>query len=690
MDIRIIKGNTANLPFIAQLEKKCFNEIQQSNLRCLRLSLNSKFQSVYIAQVKTKSRWENAGAVVLHIHKKTLRVYSIAVLEEYRLIRIGKRLMEYCIQFAETQGYEKISLEALSSNNALISWYQAFGFAVNETLPNYYASGFDAVRMSVKVKNEKHIPAIENLIVMDRPKLFSINIPDTEVISGRQYINSNKYKTMKNVRVFNLCDSYKYQTEGYYVSLLASAREHRVFPSVTTIGDYKNITFIKSISSELDDLIQKTLASETEKKASLNIYFGQTPTEKYKVLASKLYNIFESPLIQIEFAKGKNWQINRITPLIYSKLSEDDRSQLQEYIEKFFSRKRFHRPRLKNYKYDLAILVNPEEKNSPSCPRALERFKAAADKCGFYTEFITKDDINRISEFDALFIRETTSVNNHTYMIARLAYAEGLVVIDDPWSILRCSNKIFLHERMVLNKIPVPYSKILSKSCFKPSDVSDMSFPLVLKQPDGSFSVGVSKVNNVGELEESLKKLFKSSELIIAQSFIPSDFDWRIGLIDQKPLYACKYYMAPGHWQIYNWKRDDDDRLGISQAVPIEEIPPKVLDTAMKAASLMGDGLYGVDLKEINGEVYIIEVNDNPNIDYKIEDLILKDELYMRIIRSIYNRIEMSRNVSRFVAADPIPIMPARQIPVTHPEMNTRQSAEAYRQELLEQEMLAE
>lgn len=671
MDIRIIKGSPDNLPFIAQLERKCFSEMQQSSLRCLRLSLSSVFQSVYLAQVKSKNRWEDAGAIVLHIHKKTLRFYSIAVLEEHRLHRIGKRLMEHCIQLAETKGFEKISLEALSSNSALISWYQAFGFVQSEVLHNYYAEGFDAIRMSMKLKTEKHIQSVENLIVIDRPKLFTIDIPDTEVISGKQYIGSNKYKTMKNVRVFNLCESYKYQTEGYYVSLLASARGHRVLPSVTTIGDYKNITFIKSMSSELDELIQKTLASETEKKASVNIYFGQTPTEKFKTLANKLYNIFESPLIQIEFAKGKNWQINRITPLSYSKLSEDDRSQMLGYIEQYFSKKHFRRPRLKNYKYDLAILVNPDEKNSPSNARALEKFKAAADKCGFYTEFITKDDINRISEFDALFIRETTSVNDHTYMFARLAYAEGLVVIDDPWSILRCSNKIFLHERMVLNKIPVPYSKILSKSGFKPSDVADMNFPLVLKQPDGSFSVGVSKVNSVEELETSLKKLFKSSELIIAQSYIPSEFDWRIGIMDQKPLFACKYYMAPGHWQIYNWAKKDDDSLGNSQAVPIDQVPKKVLDTALKAASLMGDGLYGVDLKEINGSVFIIEVNDNPNIDYKIEDLILKDELYMRVIQSIYNRIEMSRDVSRFVAADPIPMMPARQFPATMPNQPT-------------------
>lgn len=67
----------------------------------------------------------------------------------------------------------------------------------------------------------------------------------------------------------------------------------------------------------------------------------------------------------------------------------------------------------------------------------------------------------------------------------------------------------------------------------------------------------------------------------------------------------------------------------------------------------MGDGLYGVDLKEINGKVYVIEVNDNPNIDSGVEDLVLGKELYRKLARSFYTRIEMSRNISRFVSVEP-------------------------------------
>ena len=130
---------------------------------------------------------------------------------------------------------------------------------------------------------------------------------------------------------------------------------------------------------------------------------------------------------------------------------------------------------------------------------------------------------------------------------------------------------------------------------------------------------------------------------------MPSDYDWRIGVLDQAPLFACKYFMAKDHWQIYNWNSESKFKGGNSETVAIKDVPEAVVKTAVKAASLIGDGLSGVDLKMVNGEVYVIEINDNPNIDADVEDDILKDELYTRIIRSLKNRIEINRNIAQFV-----------------------------------------
>src|SRR5699024_7579934 len=126
--------------------------------------------------------------------------------------------------------------------------------------------------------------------------------------------------------------------------------------------------------------------------------------------------------------------------------------------------------------------------------------------------------------------------------------------------------------------------------------------------------------------------LFEDSAIILAQEFTPTEFDWRIGVLNGQPLYACKYYMAKGHWQIYKHLDSGKSDSGLVDTIPLYKVPKDVIRTALKATSLIGKGLYGVDLKVVNGTAMIIEINDNPSIDYGIEDAILGDDLYYRIL----------------------------------------------------------
>ena len=72
-----------------------------------------------------------------------------------------------------------------------------------------------------------------------------------------------------------------------------------------------------------------------------------------------------------------------------------------------------------------------------------------------------REDYGRIAEFDALFLRETTRVDHHTYRFARRAAAEGLVLIDDPESILRCTNKVYQAELFARHKIACPPTMVV-------------------------------------------------------------------------------------------------------------------------------------------------------------------------------------------------------------------------------------
>ena len=193
---------------------------------------------------------------------------------------------------------------------------------------------------------------------------------------------------------------------------------------------------------------------------------------------------------------------------------------------------------------------------------------------------------------------------------------------------------------MTSNKIPVPKSTIISKDKATP-DTEKLEFPFILKEPDGAFSRGVKKVKNEEELKALLKGFFKGSELLIAQEFMPTPFDWRVGIINNEPLYVCRYYMARDHWQIVNWKEGDKHVEGNADTLAVEQAPVGLLQTALKATKLIGNGLYGVDIKEVNGKFYVIEVNDNPNIDSGVEDKIIKNKLYERIMEIMLERIKM-------------------------------------------------
>ena len=65
-----------------------------------------------------------------------------------------------------------------------------------------------------------------------------------------------------------------------------------------------------------------------------------------------------------------------------------------------------------------------------------------------------------------------------------------------------------------------------------------------------------------------------------------------------------------------------------------------MVETALKAANLIGDGFYGVDLKQNERGVFVIEINDNPNLDRGVEDAVLKDELYIRLLQEFVRRLE--------------------------------------------------
>lgn len=507
--------------------------------------------------------------------------------------------------------------------------------AMTSNAPSPAREGVGLQRAAVSGPN-----SMPTLIVVNSPKDWPFDIPGVDVIDAWDYLTGPVFSELRGAKVLNLCRSYGYQSTGYYVSLLAEARGHKPLPSIQTLQDLRSQSLVRLVSDDLDDLLQQSLLPNKTEDFELSIYFGRNSERQYDRLSLQLFNLFQSPLLRVKFSKHKKWQIRSVKVISGSDVPESDRTFVAESALKHFSGRTVSRPRKSRMRYDMAILWNPEEQeNAPSNEAALKKFIKAGANMGIECELISKDDYGRLLEFDALFIRETTSINDHTYRFARKAASEGLVVMDDPQSIARCTNKVFLAELLERHGLPTPRTVVLHEDNVDQA-IQQLGFPIVIKKPDSSFSRGVVKINTDEELRARLPEFFAESELLVAQEFMLTDFDWRISMIDRRPLFACKYHMAPGHWQVIQQDKQGDDRFGGFETMPVELAPRKAVNIAMKAANLIGDGLYGVDIKQSGGHFHIIEINDNPNIDAGVEDEILRDDLYNRVMSVFLSRLD--------------------------------------------------
>jgi glutathione synthase/RimK-type ligase-like ATP-grasp enzyme len=181
--------------------------------------------------------------------------------------------------------------------------------------------------------------------------------------------------------------------------------------------------------------------------------------------------------------------------------------------------------------------------------------------------------------------------------------------------------------------VPIPATVFLSKSDISPRYVNKLfekyGSPLVLKEPSTSFSMRVEKVQTPGEFIKVAKRFIKLSDRIVAQQYVESSYDWRVGILDGEFLYACKYIIPSETFKIQATVNGHLVYCAV-KSVRRDEVPPAVVDVAIRAGRAIGSGLYGVDLKETESGPCVIEVNDNPSLEGG-EDTLYSD-VYAKIV----------------------------------------------------------
>lgn len=281
----------------------------------------------------------------------------------------------------------------------------------------------------------------------------------------------------------------------------------------------------------------------------------------------------------------------------------------------------------------IGILYDESSILRPCRPDSVEYFRQIAASMGVATRVFDESDLGALDGCDALFIRTATRVGNAAWRFAVQAEAMGLRVIDDPASIVAASNKGYQVELFGRVGVPIPRSRLV-----RPGNVldvaADIGFPCVLKQAWGCFGREVYKLDDVAALQARVIELYANDNLLVVQRFVRSEFDWRVGVLNGELLFAARYNYVPGYWKCSLWQ-GDEQAVGRTEAIPVAELPPAVGLVALHASRCIGRGLYGLDIKETDQGVTVLEINDNVDLDVDCEDAAEGEALYHKLIGAL-------------------------------------------------------
>jgi hypothetical protein len=345
-------------------------------------------------------------------------------------------------------------------------------------------------------------------------------LPAVDVITADRYLSGEEQRE-KDVTVVNLCRSYRYRTKGYYVSLLADARGHTALPPVEAIevlGEpfalFRVLHEAGIPTLDLPDLRSRKRAhasargreggggrSPTQARgrsdgkpqgatspseaAEALAYFGQCSDARFRAAAQAAYREWPAPVLRLEFVLEEgDWKVAQVVAVPLSQLNAEDRLPLVAALEDQKSVARRGSPTPHSAaRASIAVLFDEGEAFAPSSPETLDRLERVAARLNVFVQRIGLDEIHRLAEYDALFIRSLTGVREPAFQFALRAEMLDMPVIDDSQSIIRCSNKVFLDELLRREDIATPRTMV-STSRTPWEQLVELGLPIVIKLPD--------------------------------------------------------------------------------------------------------------------------------------------------------------------------------------------------------------
>jgi [ribosomal protein S18]-alanine N-acetyltransferase len=140
-DLVVRPAAETDLDAIYALECAAFSADRLSR-RALRHFLKASHRPLLVA----RSSGRLVGYVLVRLHPRSARIYSVAVAESHHRRGVGRQLLQAAERYARAHGRARISLEVRYDNARAIALYEKLGYRSFGRYPGYYADGAEALR----------------------------------------------------------------------------------------------------------------------------------------------------------------------------------------------------------------------------------------------------------------------------------------------------------------------------------------------------------------------------------------------------------------------------------------------------------------------------------------------------------------------------------------------------------------
>ena len=140
------------------------------------------------------------------------------------------------------------------------------------------------------------------VVLVDRMEDLPIPPEGLRVVRTRDYLTQPISFGDETVRIVNLSRDLVYLGQGYYASLLAEARGHRVIPSAAAILSLKergrSWTGMRAVERVLLRALSR-IKETPEASFSIDAYFGRTADPRYERVAREAFDRFRAPILRV-------------------------------------------------------------------------------------------------------------------------------------------------------------------------------------------------------------------------------------------------------------------------------------------------------------------------------------------------------------------------------------------------------